>query len=145
MNRRGRINIVGLFGAIVVIFFGAVIFFSRESLTTVGNRFMTALQWGDVDTLTEMSDPGTSSKDEIRKEWDFAVHSAGRYYNFAYRVDSAVQNDDKSASVRLKVMRNVTNPGSYEENFQLPLVKVGNEWKVDIRGISREMYPGLPR
>jgi len=145
MNRSGRVSLVGLFGLIVVIVAVGILFFGRESLTTVGGRFMGALAKGDVDTLTKMTYLGNKSQEDIRKQWDFACNKAAKYYNFRWKIVAAGQADEKSGSVRMQVVRSADNPSSYEENFQLPLIKVGDEWKVDVKGISREMYPALPR
>jgi hypothetical protein len=145
MKGSGRVSLMGLlsvfaFGVIIAVFF-----FGKESLTSVGARFMNALAKGDVDTLTKMTYSGNRSPENIRKEWEFAVHNAGKYYNFRWNIVAASQADANNGSVRLQVVRNADNPSSYEENFALPLVKVGDEWKVDVKGISREMYPALPR
>ena len=43
------------------------------------------------------------------------------------------------------MIHDADHPGAYEELYELPMVKVGDDWKVDVRGISREFYPGLPR
>lgn len=119
--------------------------FSRESLTSVGARFMSALGRGDIETLTDLTLQGKRSREEIREAWKFAVEKAGRYYNFRYRIVSGEQADANTGAVRMQVLRNLENPAAYEENFQLPMVKVGDEWKVDVWNISRELYPGLPR
>lgn len=145
MNRAGRISIVGLLGLLGIIVFIAVLVSGRESLSSVGARFMGALAKGDVDELTKLSYLGTESQEDVRKQWEFACHTAGRYYNFTYQITSSLQADPTSGSVRMQVTKNATDPGSYAEGFQLPLVKVGDEWKVDVKGISREMYPALPR
>ena len=81
----------------------------------------------------------------MRRQWDFAVNTAGRYYRFTWDVLGAEQIDDNTGYVRLHVQRNVDSGGSYDENFQLKMVRVGGEWKVAVREISREMFPGLPR
>ncbi|AIE86150.1 hypothetical protein [Fimbriimonas ginsengisoli] len=138
-------SLVGLLAVFALAIVIAVFFFGRESLTTVGARFMNALAHGDVDTLTKMSYVGNKPPEEMRKDWEFAVNTAGKYYNFSWKITSSAQADATNASIRLQVIRNLTNPGSYEENYQLPLIKVGDEWKVDVRGINREMYPALPR
>jgi hypothetical protein len=146
MNQSGRVNPVTLFAVIAVVLFAFVILFSRESLSTVGARFMGALARHDVDTLTEMSYMGDGvSKDEIRKKWDFAVNDAGKYYRFYWKVLGTNQSSEKDAAVRLEVTRNIDSGSAYEERYQLPLIKVGNDWKVFVRGINREMFPGLPR
>lgn len=145
MNRRGRISLLGIVGLLCALVVVSILFLGRESLTTVGNRFMAALGKGDLDTLTNMTFMGNASPEEIRKQWDFTVNTAGRYYNFQYRIVSASQANERTGSVRMQVRRNSTGPSTYEENYQLPLVKVGDQWKVDVRGISRELYPALPQ
>jgi len=145
MNRSGRVSIVGLVCLVGVVLFGAVFLLGRESLSVVGGRFMDALARGDVDTLTKMTYLGNETQEDIHKQWEFTCNTAGRYYNFFYHITAASQADPKSGSVQMQVTRDAANPGAYEENFQLPMVKVGDEWKVDVRGISREMYPSLPR
>lgn len=145
MNRSGRVSIGGLLAVVVVAIVAAVFFLSKESLTTVGARFMNALAHGDVDTLTKLSYIGNESPDEIRKQWDYAVNKTGKYYNFSFQITGESQPDKNSGAVRMQVMRDLDNPSSYPENFQLPMIKVGDEWKVDVKGINREMYPGLPR
>jgi hypothetical protein len=144
MNRKGRVSWLALFCIFAALVFVAVVFASKESLSSVGGRFMTALAKGDVDTLTKMTYLGTESQEDIRSQWDFAVNHAGKYYNFFYHVTGAGMADEKSGAVHLSVTRNADQPGSFEENYQLPMVKVGDEWKVDVKSISREMYPALP-
>jgi len=145
MKQSGRVSLLTLIAGASVLLVAALLLFSRESLTTVGARFMGALARGDVNTLTEMSFVGNRDKEQVRKDWEFAVNTAGRYYNFRYRILSSVQHDPKTASVRMQVIRDADNPSAYEENRQLPLVKVGDDWKVDVKGLSRDIYPGLPR
>lgn len=145
MNRYGRVNLLAIFCVVALIVFVGVVFASKESLSSIGGRFMTALTKGDVDTLTKMTYLGTESPEQIRKKWDEAVNVAGRYYNFTYKVTAADTADANTGSVRLSIVRNANQPGSYEENFALPMIKVGDEWKVDVRSISHEMYPDIPR
>lgn len=144
--RRGRVSLVALFGVVALALFAFVLIFSRESLSSVGSRFMSALAAHDVDTLTKMTYLGDDAKPEdIRKKWDYAVNTVGKYYRFRWIPVAATQASENSAAIRIQVLRNSDSSGTYEENFQLPLVKVGSEWKVDVRGINREMFPGLPR
>ena len=144
MKSSGRVSLVALLSVVAIGIFVSVFFFSKESLSSVGGRFMTALAKGDVDTLTKMS-YSNKSPEEIRKEWDYTVHKAGKNYNFLWRILSATQADKDTASIRVGVTGDPANGSSYEQNYGLPLVKVGDEWKVDIKGINREMYPFLPR
>lgn len=141
----GRISPLTVFGVAAVALVGVGLFVAQESVTTVGSKFMDALARGDVDRLTEMSYMSDLPKEEIRKRWEFAVHTAAPYYRFTWAIAGATETADGGGSIRLKVTRNIDAGGGYEENFQLPLVKTKEGWKVDIRSISREMYPGLPR
>ena len=130
--------------AIIVILFGIVLF-SKESPAVVGTRFMAALAKGDAKTLTDLSYLGTESKDSVGQKWDFTVNRAGKHYQFAVRILRFSQSSDDSASVAMEVVRNARNSSAYPEKFELPMVKTSDGWKVDYRGINREMYPGLPR
>ncbi len=47
--------------------------------------------------------------------------------------------------VRMMVIRNAERDGAYEEKFELPLVKKDGKWKVEVLGLDRRLYPGLPR
>lgn len=146
MNQSGRVSPVAILAVLAIALFVFVIAFSKESLSTVGARFMGALARHDVDTLTELSYMGEKvTQDEIRKKWDFAVNEAGKYYRFRWVVVGSSEASQKDGSVRLQVTRNSDNQGGYEENFQLPMTKVGDKWKVYVPGISHEMFPGLPR
>jgi hypothetical protein len=144
MRQSGRASIVTVLAIVSVLLVVLLLAFSRESLTSVGGRFMDALQRGDVDTLTRMTYLGNKSEEQVRKEWDFTVNTAGRHYEFLYQILSARQSGSDSGVVRMHVIRN-PRQGGFEEVFNLPLVKVGDDWKVDVRGINRDMYPGLPR
>lgn len=146
MNQSGRVSLVSLLAVVAVVLLVIVVAFGQESLSTVGARFMGALARHDVDALTEMSYMGDNvSKEDIRKKWDFAVNTAGKYYRFQWKIVGTLQANDREGSVRMQVTRNSDNPGGYEENYQLPMMKIGDKWKVYVPGISREMFPGLPR
>lgn len=146
MNKQsGRISVITILvlaGTLAII---AIFALSRESIQSVGSRFMSALSRHDVDTLTDLSYAGNQTKEEIRKKWDYAVNVAGQHYYFTWRATSSKEANADNGAVQLSVSRNANQPGSYEENFQLPMVKVNNDWKVDVTGISRDMFPGLPR
>ncbi len=146
MRVAGRISLVYVAAIAGVVVVSGLLLMGRESLTAVGGRFMSALAKGDVNTLTKMSYLGDKSEEDIRKQWDFAVNHAGKYYQFGWRVTATSEAEPNvSGSVRLSVARNIGSGSSYEENFQLPVIMKNGMWKVDVRGISRELYPGLPR
>jgi hypothetical protein len=81
----------------------------------------------------------------MRKKWDFAVNRAGKYYLFTYKITSARQIDENNAQVTMQFTKDAGDPSSYDAKYEIPLVKVGNEWKVDVKAISRELYPAIPR
>ena len=141
----GRVSPFALFGVAAFALIGVGFYFAAESVGTVGSNFMDALARGDAAKLTELSYMDKLSKPEIRKKWDFTVTKAAPYYRFAWRVASANATAENTAYVRLQVQRNVDGGGAYDEKFELPLVKTPEGWKVDVRAISRDLYPGLPR
>ncbi|MBS1708480.1 MAG: DUF4878 domain-containing protein [Armatimonadetes bacterium] len=145
MKRSGRASVVvvaGVIGIVVIVFMALT---SGESPMTVGNRFMVALAAGDTNTLADISIMGDKSRDEMKKEWEKTV-TASKHFLFKYRVKSFEQPGPDQAAVPVAVERNL-NPmgGSYDENYQIPLVKKDGKWKVDVLAMNRTMYPWLPR
>lgn len=145
MNQSGRVSLLGILGLASFVLIGALLFLSRESLNSVGGRFMSALAKGDVDTLTKMSFLGKRTPEEIRNMWKFTVGTSGKYYNFRYRITSSRQADQNSGTVTMMFTKDADSPSAFEEKRELPLVKVNDDWKVDVANMSRDIYPGLPR
>lgn len=145
MRQSGKVSLVGLLAAVSVVVVVVLLLFSRETPTVAGTRFMVALESHDVDTLTKMSMMKGLSTEEIRKKWDFTVNKAERYYRFAWHIDGATQSSEKTASVRVKMVRDADHPAAYEESQELPMVLDNGEWKVDVRAISREFFNCLPQ
>ena len=145
MRQSGRISLLALGSIVCVVLVVALVLLSRESPSSAGLRFMAALSNKDVDTLTKMSMMSGESEDQIRKQWDFSVNVAEKYYRFGWKMAGAGQPSPTTASIKLQMIHDADHPGAYEELYELPMVKVGDDWKVDVRGISREFYPGLPR
>lgn len=145
VRNAGRISPLALFGVVAVALIGAGFFFVQQSVATVGSQFMDALARGDVNKLTEMSYMADLPKEEIRKRWDFTVNKAAPYYRFTWAITDSGETAGNAGYVRLNVTRNAGTPGGYDEPFELPLLKIDGQWKVDVRAISRDMYPGLPR
>ncbi|CAN5538870.1 hypothetical protein BH11ARM2_BH11ARM2_32660 [soil metagenome] len=144
-RQAGRVNILAIVVVVCVVLIVAVFAMGRQSPAEAGAKFMSALAKGDATTLTDMTYLGDTPKEKVRKQWDFATQDASKYYRFAWKISGTSQPNDHEASVRLQVMRNLDSGGSYDENYQLPMVKVNGEWKVDVHAISHEMYPALPR
>ena len=104
---------------------------------------MDALVRGDVNRLVDLSYTTGESKEQLQKEWEFATQQAGKHYNFGWKITSTTEQGDVG-TVNLSVQRNL-GPGSYDENYSLPMKKVDGKWLVDVGGISREMFPALPK
>ncbi len=145
MKRAGRVHwlvIVGVAGVLMLVGLFAM---STGSPTATAADFMLALAKGDANKLTDLSYIGSSNRDQLHKDWDFAVNQAGKYYRFRYALKDEHLQSDSQASVRMEVERNYGSQGSYPEPFELPLRKENGKWKVVVQGISHEMYPALPR
>ncbi len=145
MKQSGRVSLLALGSLVCVVVITVLLIFSRESPAAAGTRFMAALQDHDVNTLTKMSKMDKLSEDEIRKQWDFAVNTAEKYYQFAFKIEGAAQADGKTASVKVRMIKDADKPGAFDTMCELPMVKDGEDWKVDVRGLSREFYNCLPR
>ncbi len=145
MRRSGRFSPVSFLAVIAIAMVVIVFVFSKQSLSNVGGQFMDALARGDVNKLTDLTYLGGEPSDQIQKKWEFATQVAGKHYSFRWAINSEVQIDPNDGTVRLQVERNAGSGSSYPENYELPMVKVDGKWKVDVNGISREMYPALPR
>lgn len=123
----------------------AIIATAGESPTTAAAIFMSAMSKGDIKTLTERSyfNPHREPA-EVEKDWKKTIN-LGKYYAFIWKVDSDARPTPDRATVKMTVMRDVNKGNSYEEQFSLDMIKVNGKWLVDVRSISRQLYPGLPR
>lgn len=136
---------------VAVVALAILLLFGQENPATAGAKFLDALARGDADALTKSSFANGKSPEELRKDWEFTT-KVSKHYLFHWNITSSRVVNDDTADVKVQVMRNF-GPGSYEENYGLPLRKVDangkidpkGTWKVDASGISREMFPGLPR
>jgi hypothetical protein len=106
---------------------------------------MTALQKHDIDQLTELSAVPADQKGKLHKQWDFCLNTATPTYNFRWQFQYSAATGTDTEVVTVKMWKNADNPGSYDENFQVPLVKVDGRWKVDVYRMSSKFYPAIPR
>jgi len=143
MLRQGKVHwmvIAGIFAALVV---GVLMFGGSEDPTMKAQKFMTALGDGDSKKLAEYSTSGTYDAKQLEELWAESVKNA-EYYRFRFKIMGAQVSNANQAQVRMQVIRS-DNPGAVEDNFQLDLKKVDGKWKVRLEGLSRELYPFLPR
>lgn len=144
MKRSGRTSIVivvvvALIAAIVILFLMA-----GESPSGVAGRFLIALAKGDSKTLAELSHMDGLSQPEIEQKWK-DTKEVTKYWAFNYSIRDTKELDPTTATVALGWYKDATSPNTYEEKYELPMIKKDGKWKIDVRGISREMYPALPR
>ncbi len=144
MKVRGRASLLLILCVAAALLVVGVLLFSKEGVTTSATRFMSALAQGDVKTLSDNSFMDGVSKEDLTKRWEKTV-KVGEHYMFRWHILSEAQSDDNNASVRVAVMRNANSESSYDENFGLALVKKDGKWLIDVKQLSRQMYPGLPR
>ena len=145
MNRSGRVNLLILAGLGIIALVGVLFFLNQDSMMGAGTRFMTALAKHDVDTLTSLTYLDRRDPAKVKADWEFAVNEAGKHYRFMWVAETAKEADASNGAIQLRVWRNLDQPSTFDEKFQLPMIKENGKWKVLVSGISREMFPGLPR
>lgn len=145
MRESGRASLIVIAGIACALLVAGLFFFSGESPTAAAGDFMNALAKGDVDTLTERSYMPGNTKEQIREKWKFTMTEVAPYYRFAWHIRSQKITSDDQAAVNLQFMKDFGNPASYDEKFELPMVKRDGKWLVEVRSIEREKFPGLPR
>lgn len=145
MRRFGGVNWLWIVFAAMALIVGASLLTSTDSASLAAKRFMKALGEGDTETLTALSAfTPPRPREEVKRDWEKSTRLS-KGYLFLYNVKSESSPAPDRATVKLEVVRNGLSKGAYEENFALAMVKVEGKWKVDVRSISREMYPALPR
>ncbi len=145
MKRLGRVNLILILAVAGMAVILALMLFTKPSPTQVANDFMVALAKGDVPKLTELSFLDGDDKAAMTKKWEYTTQVVGPHYHFRWLTVAETQADSNTANVKIRLYRNSRNPGTYEENFAVPLIQKDGRWLVDVRSISRELYPGLPR
>ncbi len=152
MRIRGAINYLLLGLVLMLVLVVGAFALAKEEPASVAAQFMSALAKHDANKLSELSyigetDPAKieATKDMLKKDWDFCVNTAGKYYMFSWRISGSRKSSADSASVTLQVQRNLESGSAYDEKFELPMEQEGGRWKVVPSGISSDMFPGLPR
>lgn len=145
MRQAGRVNLLVVAVLVMGLFIVGIFFMGRESMSSTCGKFLAALAAGDVDTLTKYSYLGETPPEKMKESWTFTVKEAAPHYRFMYRIDNSREQGADSGAVSVRWWKNALTGSSYDEAFDIPMIKKDGQWKVDVRGMSREMYPGLPR
>jgi hypothetical protein len=141
-KRSGRISFVVLAAILCVGFVCVLIFASGKSARGAAGEFMTALSNGDPEKLANLSMMGEKSKDEMKKAWQDSI-TYSRSFLFHWDITSA-KDDGKAGVAVVQMTKNPLTQNAYPEKYELQLVKVGDDWKVDVTQIPRDMFPFLP-
>lgn len=142
MLKQGKIYWLYLVGLAAVVVVLGLVFAGGQSPQTRAQQFMTALADGNAKRLAELSFSRGRTQADLEKMWAESVEEA-KYYRFKFKILSAQEPTPETAQVRMQVWRGLG--AAYEDNFQLDMQKVDGEWKVRLEGLSRDMYPFLPR
>lgn len=145
MRNGGRINWLVLALVTVVLLIVVLVTLSGETSSVAARRFMKALSMGDAKTLTDMSyfEP-ERSKEEVLKSWERTVE-IGRFYRFSWNIKNSKSPASGRSTVSMDFTRDADNPNSYGETFSLDMIQKDGKWLVDVKALSRDMYPALPR
>ena len=144
MLRSGKAHWLMVAGIVAVIAIGGVFISSGgESPQGRATVFMAALAAGDAKTAAASSKSEKIKDEDLLKKWEKTL-AYGKHYVFTYKITGMSMPNQDTAIVKMLVERNAGN-GSYGENFQLDLKRYDGKWKVRMDGLSRELYPFLPR
>ncbi len=141
--RQGRVSFwtIAVVACVLAIF--VLFFLGRESPGAASTKFLSALAELDLKTVTETSVLPGESQEELRKQWQRTLEVA-KYYRWSWKIVDTTRTTPEQATVKLRVWRNLEGGASYDEPFELQLLKKDGRWKVDVSQLSREMFPALP-
>lgn len=145
MKRAGRVHwliLTSLISAVAVI---GILFSGKESPEQACHRWLLALAKHDIPTLVENTYMEGASKEEMTAAWTRTLNVSGPYYRFTWQMKKSSQPEPTRASVDVNWYKHADSPSTYAENYGIPMEKVDGKWKVDVRSITRDMFPGLPR
>lgn len=145
MKQAGRVNWLVLLACIGLVLIVGLMMLSGGSAASTAQEFMLALQRRDVDKLTELSNVAPAQKEKLHKQWDFCINTATPTYNFRWQFQYTQSTGPDSEVAMIKMWKSADAPGSYDELFQIPLVKIDGTWKVDVYRMSAKFYPAIPR
>jgi hypothetical protein len=144
MKKAGRI-LLPLIGLILLLIVGAVFFLMADtSPTSVANDFLVALAKGDKKGLANLGYIEGASESQAEDIWAKTL-DRGEYFRFVWNIRQSAQSSPTHASVEFDLVRNIDRGATKEDDFQIPLIKIDGHWRVEVRGIPRGIYPGLPR
>jgi hypothetical protein len=146
MKRRAKASLVlilSLLGIIGVV--GIVLTSKTQNEEQVAAQFMSAVARLDAKTANDTSFIESVPPEESLKLWE-KTFEYNRNYRFVWRLQGASNPTPGEALVKVGMRKDAASMSTYDENFDLRLVKDEKRgWIVDVNGLSRKMYPNLPR
>ncbi|MBX3096928.1 MAG: hypothetical protein KF812_08705 [Fimbriimonadaceae bacterium] len=148
MKRAGKVHwmiVTGIAGAFIAVAALIASFLFSDSPGRTASEFMVALATHDTKMLAKTSFIEGKSEAELEEDWKYATEVAGKHYRFRYDIKSVTRSGDTTASATLLMVRNADDSSAYEDLYGLPLEKIDGQWKVDLVGIDRRIFPRMPR
>ncbi|HMS54853.1 MAG TPA: hypothetical protein PKA27_05590 [Fimbriimonadaceae bacterium] len=145
MKRAGRASPILILGIASILGIIVMLFFAGGGPLVPADKFMEALKGGDVDTLTKHSYIDGNTPEQVKEKWTFTMTKVAPHFRFVSRMGQAKQLTEDTAVVKVEVIRDVLGAAPYPETYELPMILVDGEWKVDVAQMERKMFPGLPR
>lgn len=145
MKSSGRVHwltLICIVGAVVVLF---LLTLGSETPEQVVNKFFKGLATGDSKLLSEVTFLDGATPQQTETAWKKTVTETVPYFRFIWRVTATSTVAPDKASVDIMITKKAGDPASYEEKYGIPLEKRDGKWKVLVRDLDREMFPGLPR
>ncbi len=130
-----------ILGALLTVVFA---FLKPSSPQTGAQAFMIALAKADVDGLMRYGYLEGRNPADVRKQWEYATQVAAPYYRFEWVIQSSESRGDEG-TVRMQIVRNADSSGAYQEAYEMKMVRVNGEWKVDLNRSNRMLFPMMPR
>lgn len=131
-------------GLVSVLLVAGLFFFSRESPSSAGARFMDALARADAKALAQLSHLRNESSEQIEQEWTRSLE-VSKHYGFAWEITAHRNLGPDRAAVAMELVRNAASRAAFPETYQIEMVRIDGRWLVDVARLPRSMYPFLPR
>lgn len=145
MKTRGRVHWMIVTAIVCALAVGVVLVTGKQGPEVNCQAWLVALAKHDAKTLSSLSYMEAQDEKTTEEEWNRTFRDAAPFFCFTWRFRGVTQATPTRASVDLEWVKAADTPGSYPENYGIPLEKVDGIWKVDVRSIDRSMFPGLPR
>lgn len=125
----------------------------QSSPEAAAAEFLKALTNRDTQAAARLSHLENPTK-PLAEQWDYAFNKAGKHFLFLVSEVGRVQRHSEDRATISVSYYEFTGPAdggdlpvnaSSNETYELPMIKVDGQWKVDLSSLTRRFYPYLPR